>query len=103
MHAHCPDRITATVTNISNEDQVIVRCVAQCIYPRHLILRKHLKRPFMRRRFYRVIRYAPFVFDLLGDASLAREELGWVPTTSFEELVEEMVERDLQRERASSV
>ena len=48
--------------------------------------------------------YRPAEVDhLLGDASLARKELGWIPTTSFEELVEEMVERDLQRERASAV
>ena len=48
--------------------------------------------------------YRPAEVDhLLGDASLARKQLGWMPTTSFEELVEEMVERDLQRERASSV
>ncbi|MDE2771660.1 MAG: GDP-mannose 4,6-dehydratase [Bacteroidota bacterium] len=48
--------------------------------------------------------YRPAEVDhLLGDASLARKELGWIPTTSFEELVEEMVERDLQRERTSSV
>ena len=48
--------------------------------------------------------YRPAEVDhLLGDASLARKELGWIPTTSFEELVEEMVERDLQREQASSV
>lgn len=48
--------------------------------------------------------YRPAEVDhLLGDASLARKELGWAPTTSFEELVEEMVERDLQREQASSV
>ena len=48
--------------------------------------------------------YRPAEVDhLLGDASLARKELGWIPTTSFEELVEEMVERDLQRERTSAV
>lgn len=48
--------------------------------------------------------YRPAEVDyLLGDASRARKELGWVPTTSFEEMVEEMVERDLQREQVSSV
>ncbi len=48
--------------------------------------------------------YRPAEVDhLLGDASLARKQLGWIPNTSFEELVDEMVERDLQRERASSV
>lgn len=34
---------------------------------------------------------------LLGDASLAREELGWVPQTGFDDLVREMTEADLRR------
>jgi GDPmannose 4,6-dehydratase len=33
---------------------------------------------------------------LLGDASLARKELGWEPKTSFEEMVAEMVAQDLR-------
>jgi GDPmannose 4,6-dehydratase len=33
---------------------------------------------------------------LLGDASRAREELGWHPRTTFRELVEEMVREDLR-------
>jgi GDPmannose 4,6-dehydratase len=36
------------------------------------------------------------VETLLGDASKAQRELGWVPRTSFEELVREMVECDLK-------
>lgn len=35
------------------------------------------------------------VETLLGDASKAREQLGWTPKTSFEELTKEMVEEDL--------
>lgn len=35
--------------------------------------------------------------SLVGDASLAREALGWAPTVSFEELVARMVEEDLRR------
>jgi GDPmannose 4,6-dehydratase len=35
------------------------------------------------------------VETLLGDASKAARELGWVPRTSFDELVREMVEYDL--------
>lgn len=37
------------------------------------------------------------VQSLLGDATKARERLGWSPTISFDELVTEMVASDLQR------
>jgi GDPmannose 4,6-dehydratase len=41
------------------------------------------------------------VDQLLGDASKARAELGWEPSTSFEELMQLMVDADLERlERA---
>ena len=33
------------------------------------------------------------VDSLLGDASKAREKLGWVPKTTFKELVTEMLAR----------
>ena len=40
---------------------------------------------------------------LVGDASKAREQLGWRPHTTFEELIGLMVDSDLERlERASS-
>ncbi len=39
------------------------------------------------------------VATLLGDASKAREKLGWKPRTSFEQLVKEMVEFDLNASR----
>ena len=35
--------------------------------------------------------------ELRGDASKARQKLGWAPETSFEELVHMMVEADLVR------
>lgn len=38
---------------------------------------------------------------LCGDASKARAKLGWVPETSLEQMVAEMVEADLVRHRAS--
>ena len=43
------------------------------------------------------------VETLLGDASLARDKLGWVPRTSFEELVREMVQTDLRLAREESL
>ena len=36
------------------------------------------------------------VETLLGDASLAKNDLGWEPTTNFNELVKEMVESDFK-------
>lgn len=39
---------------------------------------------------------------LIGDASLARERLGWRPTVSFGELVDMMVDADLDAERSRS-
>jgi GDPmannose 4,6-dehydratase len=35
------------------------------------------------------------VETLLGDPSKAKEKLGWVPRTTFEEMVQEMVEKDI--------
>jgi len=37
------------------------------------------------------------VTTLLGDATKAREKLGWVPEYTFEDLIKEMVEVDLKR------
>jgi len=36
------------------------------------------------------------VDSLLGDASKAREKLGWTPKTSLQDLVAEMVREDLK-------
>ena len=45
----------------------------------------------------------PAEVDLLvGDASKARERLGWKPTVAFHELVEMMVDNDLALLRAST-
>jgi GDPmannose 4,6-dehydratase len=43
------------------------------------------------------------VETLLGDPSKAKAKLGWVPTTSFEELVREMVESDYTSARRDSL
>jgi GDPmannose 4,6-dehydratase len=39
------------------------------------------------------------VVPLCGDASKARRELNWVPTLSFDKIVEEMVLADIKREK----
>jgi GDPmannose 4,6-dehydratase len=43
------------------------------------------------------------VETLLGDATKAREKLGWAPTTSLDEMVREMVEADYERARRDSL
>jgi len=43
------------------------------------------------------------VDTLLGDASKAREKLGWTPKTSLPELVREMVESDLKEARRDAL
>jgi GDPmannose 4,6-dehydratase len=43
------------------------------------------------------------VETLLGDASKAREQLGWTPTTTFADLVQEMVEADYTQARRESL
>lgn len=39
------------------------------------------------------------VDELLGDSSKARVELGWLPTYTFDQLIEEMVECDCKQEK----
>jgi GDPmannose 4,6-dehydratase len=39
------------------------------------------------------------VDELLGDATLARQKLGWTPETSFEQMVDLMVDADLERSK----
>ena len=36
---------------------------------------------------------------LVGDATKAREKLGWQPTVGFQELIEMMVDADLENEK----
>lgn len=43
------------------------------------------------------------VETLLGDPSKAREKLGWQPRIGFEELVSEMVEKDLEQARRDAL
>jgi GDPmannose 4,6-dehydratase len=43
------------------------------------------------------------VESLLGDPSKAHRELGWKPTTSFEDMVAEMVEHDLQEAKRDAL
>ena len=44
--------------------------------------------------------FRPAEVDLLiGDASKAKEQLGWTPTVSFQELIERMVDADMASER----
>jgi len=56
-------------------------------YQEHVVIRDALMRPAE-------------VDVLLGDASKAREKLGWRPVITLEEMVAEMVEADIARHRS---
>jgi len=43
------------------------------------------------------------VETLLGDPSKAHQELGWKPTTTLEEMVQEMVSHDLDQARQQAL
>ena len=43
------------------------------------------------------------VETLLGDPTKAREKLGWTPTTSFDELVKEMIQSDLKEAKRDAL
>ena len=43
------------------------------------------------------------VFYLAGDASKAKDELGWTPSTSFQEMVSKMVKNDIKKYHEKSV
>ncbi len=43
------------------------------------------------------------VETLLGDSTKARQKLGWIPSVSFEELVKEMIQSDLQEARRDAL
>ena len=45
----------------------------------------------------------PEVETLLGDPRKAREQLGWVPRTSFAQLVAEMMQTDLELAQRDSL
>ncbi len=62
-----PDQITAKVTNVSGEDQVLVRCQALSAFPFLTGLRRFLRSPLIPPRLYPVVWYSAMTFPLMGD------------------------------------
>jgi GDPmannose 4,6-dehydratase len=77
---------TGRTTSIREFCRLAFAC-AGLNYEDHVVTRAELIRPAE-------------VDFLLGDASKARNELGWEPRISLEEMIAEMVEADLARHRA---
>lgn len=65
-----PDQIIATITNVSGEDQVLVKCCARSAYPIRRALLRHFKKPFTPPRLYNNIWYSAICFDLMGNSPL---------------------------------
>ena len=61
-----PDQILTTITNVSGEDQVLVRCSARSAYPIRTALLSHLRNPLTSRRLYSTFWYSAISFDLVG-------------------------------------
>lgn len=61
------EHILATVTNVSGEDQVLVRCSARSAYPIRVAVLRHLRSPFTLPRLYPNIWYGVISFDLMGN------------------------------------
>jgi GDPmannose 4,6-dehydratase len=81
------DFVVATGRNTSVRDFCrIAFGYAGLNYEDHVVSRSELMRPAE-------------VEVLLGDASKARQMLGWQPTISLDEMVAEMVDADLERHR----
>jgi GDPmannose 4,6-dehydratase len=81
------DYVVATGHNSSVRDFCrIAFAYAGLNYEDHVVSRSELMRPAE-------------VDVLLGDASKARQKLGWQPTVSLEDMIAEMVEADIQRHR----
>lgn len=71
------DGIFATVTNLTDEDQVLVECSALCAYrkSRRDVFQAFWKGPWTAAQFrlvHRVLWYAPFRFPLMADESAIR-------------------------------
>jgi len=60
-----PDQVLASVTNVSSEEQVMVRCRVRSAYPVRTALLQHLKHPFLCPRLYPNIWYSAICFDLM--------------------------------------
>lgn len=79
---------TGTARSVRELLETAFRCVDLDPYP-YLVIDPAFVRP-------------TDIETLLGDASRARRELGWTYESSFDELVREMVENDLQLNRKSA-
>lgn len=62
-----PEQITARVTNVSGEDQVLVSCVALSAYSFRTGVRRLLTNPRASPKLYRVIWYSAMGFSLMDD------------------------------------
>jgi hypothetical protein len=67
-----PAQICADVTNVSGDDQLLVRCIARITYPKTTILRRHLRHPLTPPRLYRTIWYGGIGFELIRLTSSIR-------------------------------
>lgn len=68
-----PDEIRAKITNLSNEDLYVIRCEGRATWPLKIIIKRHLKNPFLNPRMYSNVRFAASTYSLLKNGPLKLE------------------------------
>lgn len=67
------DEISAKLINRNSEAQYVVRCQARSTYPLWIIIKRHLRTPFLSPHLYSTIRFNSPSFTLLGSGNLRLE------------------------------
>ena len=77
------EQINATITNLTDKDQVLIVCVARPIRPVSYALSRHLQRPIAAWRLRQNVWFAGQAFNFLADGELLRLPPGDQKTLTF--------------------
>jgi len=100
VNRRIPLRVLTCIKRIGFSDQEIWRYIIPARTQRHRKARKERLTVEESDRLVRLTRIQALAEDVLGDAEKAKAKLGWVPKTTFGELVHLMVDADVARLRS---
>ena len=67
------DTINASVVNKSRETQYITGCKVRGVYPVSSVIRRFIKKPFVRKKWWKIARYDVFCHELMGKVPIKLE------------------------------